>query len=174
MRYLYCFFSNIVILLKQLGGCRIHYSFKSLLSPLASFRTHKNGKIKLGKKTMIRSFTEVTANGGEINIGNNCFINRGCMVVAHENIIIGDNTTIGPGVYIYDHDHSENGGYKTDRIVIGKNVWIGANCTILKGVHIGDNVTVAAGCTVTHDIMADMQLYQKKYDILLKKGNEIK
>ena len=40
-------------------------------------------------------------------------------------------------------------------IVLGKNVWVGANATILRGVTIGDNAVVAAGAVVTKDIPAD-------------------
>jgi acetyltransferase-like isoleucine patch superfamily enzyme len=37
-------------------------------------------------------------------------------------------------------------------IVIGNNVWIGANCSIVAGVTIGDNVTIGAGCVIRQDI----------------------
>jgi len=37
-------------------------------------------------------------------------------------------------------------------IHIGKNVWIGANATVLAGVTIGDAVVVAAGAVVTKDV----------------------
>ncbi|SHE13303.1 Galactoside O-acetyltransferase [Chlamydia abortus] len=37
-------------------------------------------------------------------------------------------------------------------VVIGKNVWIGSNATILPGVTIGDNSVVAAGAVVTKDV----------------------
>ncbi|WP_285946812.1 CatB-related O-acetyltransferase, partial [Thomasclavelia cocleata] len=39
-------------------------------------------------------------------------------------------------------------------VVIGDNVWIGANVTILPGVTIGDYVVVAAGSVVTKDVPA--------------------
>ena len=37
-------------------------------------------------------------------------------------------------------------------VVIGRDVWIGGNCTILPGVTIGNNVVVAAGAVVTKDV----------------------
>jgi len=37
-------------------------------------------------------------------------------------------------------------------VVIGKNVWIGANSVILPGVKIGNNSIIGAGSTVTEDV----------------------
>lgn len=40
----------------------------------------------------------------------------------------------------------------TAPVVIGANVWVGANATVLPGVTIGDMSVVAAGAIVTKDI----------------------
>ena len=40
-------------------------------------------------------------------------------------------------------------------IVLGKNVWVGSNSTILQGVTIGDNAVVGAGAVVTKDVEAN-------------------
>jgi len=37
-------------------------------------------------------------------------------------------------------------------VVIGKNVWIGANSVILPGVKIGNTSVIGAGSTVTEDV----------------------
>jgi acetyltransferase-like isoleucine patch superfamily enzyme len=39
-------------------------------------------------------------------------------------------------------------------IIIGNDVWIGANAVILKGVEIGDGAVVAAGAVVNKPIAA--------------------
>ena len=39
--------------------------------------------------------------------------------------------------------------------MLGRNVWVGSNSTILQGVTIGDNAVVAAGAVVTKDVPAD-------------------
>ena len=38
------------------------------------------------------------------------------------------------------------------KIIIGNNVWIGANCVILKDVNIGDGAVIGAGTIVTHNV----------------------
>ncbi|HET7414595.1 MAG TPA: DapH/DapD/GlmU-related protein, partial [Arthrobacter sp.] len=37
-------------------------------------------------------------------------------------------------------------------VVVGRNVWIGSNVTILPGVAIGDDAVVAAASVVTKDV----------------------
>lgn len=70
-------------------------------------------------------------------------------------IKIGDNVTLAPRVHILCHDASTKqflGYTKIGKVVIGNNVFIGANTVILPNVKIGDNVIVGANSTITHDI----------------------
>ena len=100
-------------------------------------------------------------------IGNNVFINRNSIIVARTSIVLSDGVTIGPNVCIFDHDHNirnncAGGGYCVKEIYIDKNVWIGSNVVILKGVTIGADSVVASGCVVTKDIPANTILIQKR------------
>lgn len=45
-----------------------------------------------------------------------------------------------------------NQGFKTGKVKIGNNCWIGSNVVILKGVTIGDNVVIGAGCVITESV----------------------
>ena len=47
---------------------------------------------------------------------------------------------------------SERHASEPKPVVMGKKVWIGANCTLLPGVTIGDNAIIAAGAVVTKDV----------------------
>jgi len=94
-------------------------------------------------------------------IGRNAGISNST-IVCWERIEIGDNVVIGGGSRIWDTDfHSLNAemrvsGNDTDirtaPVKIGKNVFIGGNTIILKGVTIGENSVIAAGSVVYHDI----------------------
>ncbi|UKI50226.1 MAG: hypothetical protein L6U99_01840 [Clostridium sp.] len=52
--------------------------------------------------------------------------------------------------------------YTKGEILIGNNVWIGANCVILKNVKIGDNAVISAGSIVSKDVPANTILIQKE------------
>ena len=91
------------------------------------------------------------------------------MLACQEAVTLGDNVILSPNVQIYDHDHDyrAEGGvaamkYKTSPVVIGSNVWIGANCVILRGTHIGDNCVIGAGCVLRGDIPANSVVTQER------------
>lgn len=171
MKYFYCMLSNLVLILKRLFGCNVQYSYINLISPFATLRTHGDGSIVLGRKVYIRPYAEISVRNGAVAIGDNCFVNRNCMIVSHGKISMGRGTTIGPGVCLYDHNHGKNGDlYEVGEISIGNNVWIGANCVILKDVHIGNNVVIGAGSVVTHDIEDNTVFYQKREDVYINEN----
>ncbi|MFV0400019.1 MAG: DapH/DapD/GlmU-related protein [Oscillospiraceae bacterium] len=97
--------------------------------------------------------------GKNIRIGKRVFINAGCCFQDQGGITIGDDTLIGHNVVLATLNHSLVPAKRKDMhpapIVIGKNVWIGANATVLAGVRIGDNAVVAAGAVVTRDVPAN-------------------
>lgn len=68
---------------------------------------------------------------------------------------IGDNVTFSIRVTILAHDAStkKSIGYtKIGKVIIGNNVFVGANATILPNVEIGNNVVVGANSVVTKNI----------------------
>ena len=73
-------------------------------------------------------------------------------------IHIGNNVTIAPRVHILAHDASTYNaiGYsKIGRVILGDNVFVGAESVILPNVKIGDNVIIGANSTVTKNIPAN-------------------
>lgn len=70
-------------------------------------------------------------------------------------IEIGDNVTFSIRVTILAHDAStkKSIGYtKIGKVIIGNNVFVGANTTILPNVVIGDDVIIGANSVVTKNI----------------------
>lgn len=155
------------------GGLKIKHSFMNKVAHSATLKTNGAGTISLGKMVSICPNAEIAANGGIIVLEGNNYVNRNTMIVSHEKIVIGEGTTIGPNVLIYDHDHAMHREgeitqkpFVTKPVIIGKHVWIGAGCIILKGVEIGDNAVIAAGTIVTKNVAKNAMLYQKRIDCI--------
>lgn len=73
-------------------------------------------------------------------------------------IEIGNNVTFSIRVTVLAHDAStkKSTGYtKIGKVIIGDNVFVGANATILPNVKIGDNSIIGANSVVTKDIPAN-------------------
>lgn len=97
---------------------------------------------------------------GTIEIGDNCGFSA-TVISARKSIKIGNRTLIGGNSRIYDHDyHSLDPKLRTDHktdftnvrsapVIVGNDVFIGVNVTILKGVNIGDGSVIAASSVVT-------------------------
>lgn len=74
-------------------------------------------------------------------------------VMFPEKISVGRNTVIGYNTTILAHEYLIR-EYRLGEIVIGDEVMIGANSTILPGVTIGDGAIVSAGTLVHKDVPA--------------------
>lgn len=70
-----------------------------------------------------------------------------------ERITVGDNTVIGFSTTILAHEYLIE-EYRLGDVVIGSNVMIGANSTILPGIEIGDGAIVSAATLVHKDVPA--------------------
>lgn len=94
--------------------------------------------------------------GKNTSIGKRIFINAGCKFQDQGGITIGDDCLIGHNVVIATLNHEVAPERRADMhpapVLIGRNVWIGANATILPGVTIGDDAIVAAAAVVTRDV----------------------
>ena len=94
--------------------------------------------------------------GKNIKIGKNVFINACCRFQDQGGIEIGDGSLIGHNTTIATLNHEFNPAKRQNLtpspVKIGKNVWIGSDCTILPGVEIGDGVIIGAGSVVTKSI----------------------
>lgn len=100
--------------------------------------------------------------GGKIVIGNRVRFNERVHLNASigGRIEIGDNVLVGPGVVLRASNHRfsridipiAEQGHDAGKIIIGDDVWMGANVTVLAGVAIGEGAVVAAGAVVTKDV----------------------
>lgn len=127
-------------------GCSLvsksKYNFAGINHPVILATLSSNAVIKIGKVGI-----------------------SGSSICAVKGITIGDYSGLGANSNIYDSDfHSIEPTKRLNQtsifdanfreVIIGKNVWIAANVTILKGVKIGDEAIVGACSVVTSSIPA--------------------
>ena len=139
------------------------------ISPFTDI-TMSGGKLEIGKGFKMRDGAKIRVrNAAVIRIGKNVSISSNCIITSHNEITIGDNVQISPGVQVYDHDHDFRceGGINEKKfisspVVIGDNTWVGCNTVILKGTNIGKNCVIAAGSVVRGNIPANTVFVQKR------------
>lgn len=118
------------------------------------------GKIKLGEYCRIGSNVILeTQENGSITLGNHVRINQGSVLVAYDQMTIGDDCLIGEYCSIRDANHGIelNALMRTQPhthapIIISNNCWIGRGVTILKGVHVYQGCVIGANSVVTKNI----------------------
>lgn len=111
----------------------------------------------------VRIFTPFHINYGKnTQFGKNIFINLNCVFLDLGGIQIDDGVMLAPGVKLLSEGHpvepSRRKNLTAGKIHIKKNVWIGANATILQGVTVGENSVVAAGAVVSKDVPANVMV----------------
>ena len=110
-------------------------------APNVSFRNAE--RITIGAGTHIGEHSIIWAGNstGRIVFGQKCLL-------APHVTITASNYGIEPGEFIMDQPKIEKD------VIVGADVWLGANTVVLAGVTIGDGVVVAAGAVVTRDVPA--------------------
>lgn len=116
------------------------------------------GTIDIGDRVAMGAGVRLVAQGGRIRIGNDVFLGDGCILVSCGSIDIGADTQVAEYVVIRDHDHKigpepiRTSGFETAPVAIGRDCWLGAKVTVLRGSRIGDGAVLGAHSLVRSDI----------------------
>jgi acetyltransferase-like isoleucine patch superfamily enzyme len=131
-----------------------------------------NHCIRIGGHSHIAGELLVFAHGGEILMGDWCYVGEGARIWSASKISIGDRVLISHNVNIFDslthpikasarHDqfraimqsgHPHNIDLGEQSVDIGSDVWIGAGAIVLRGVTLGEGAVIGAGAVVTADV----------------------
>lgn len=116
------------------------------------------GTITLGKNAQIRANTVIEMNDGKIEIGDSSVIGYNSFIQSTGTMKIGKGTLIGPLSCLLASSHRitdvplVNESMIRGQLIIGDNVWIGANCTINYNINIGSDSIIGANSFVNKDI----------------------
>lgn len=140
---------------------------------MAKYGWHKYITVAALKKKMKSCGTDVTIDlhpqitPDMLSIGNHVYLGPNTRIIStRAQVKIGSHVMFGPGVTVVTGDHrtdlvgrpmisvtdAEKRPEDDVDVVIGDDVWVGANAVILKGVTIGTGAIVAAGSVVTKSV----------------------
>ena len=107
---------------------------------------------------MVESFCCINNAVGDVIIGDHTRVGLHNTIIGP--VTIGSHVNLAQGITVtaLNHNFEESNkrideqGVTTKPVIIGNDIWIGANAVILPGVSIGDHSVVAAGAVVTKDV----------------------
>lgn len=118
-----------------------------------SLAAEENGYIEVGDGSYLANAALVCTE--QITIGARCLVAGGVTICD------SDFHPVAPAARLADTIAISPRGDRTHRppidvrpVVIGDDVWIGWNATVLKGVTVGDGAVIAAGALVLRDVPA--------------------
>ena len=123
--------------------------------------TSSTSPVRVGKDCVVQQGAVLAASGaGRLILGDHVYLGEYVILSSRGSIEIGDHTILAAHTFVVDFDHAfedpnrliHEQGYKIRPVVIGKDVWIGAGCKILKGIRVGQGSVIGAGSVVTCDI----------------------
>jgi len=115
-------------------------------------------KFSLGDYSVIESFACINNAVGDVIIGNYTRIGLHNTIIGP--VTIGHHVNLAQGITVTALNHKfenpdiriDEQGISTKPVIIGNDIWVGANAVILPGVTIGDHSVIAAGAIVTKDV----------------------
>lgn len=127
------------------------------VSPLADIEDSVRGsRIVIGSGSYVDAFVKIKAAGGmgDVLIGDQTFINSGCVLYVGNGITIGNNVSIAANCVLAPTNHEfssatvlhQRQGFRPSKggIRIEDDVWIGAGTVILDGAAIGHGAVIGA------------------------------
>lgn len=125
----------------------------SLAEGVQAYHATVSGPVEIGRHTYLSGpRIDVIAHLNPISIGSFCSIARGVQIQEYNHKTTNLTTSflsrrIDPSRGLANDEIASKGP-----IIVGHDVWIGANSIIVSGVSIGTGAVIAAGSVVTKDV----------------------
>ncbi|WP_316396902.1 acyltransferase [Bradyrhizobium sp. 33ap4] len=168
---------NLDYCLQRLVGratCRLGAGAKLMRTARIRNIRCDSDRIVVGDNSIIRGELMTFAHGGEIRIGEWCYVGEGTRIWSATSIEIGNRVLIAHSANVFDnlthplraaerhkqvqqiftHGHPNDISLDESPVKICDDAWIGAGAMVLRGVTVGQGAIVAAGAVVTRDVAA--------------------
>lgn len=114
------------------------------------------GRLILGRWVHLGDGTRIRAHEGTVRIDDKCVLGSGVTINSYLDVEIGSSCLIADWGYITDFDHVtedlqrpiKDQGLVKSPVRIGRDCWLGARVSVLRGSDIGQGVVAAAHCVV--------------------------
>ena len=168
---------NLDYLIQRLIGratCRLRAD--AALGRYARIRNIRgdSDKIVVGRNSRVLGELLTFAHGGEIQIGEWCYVGEGTRIWSAASIEIGNRVLISHSANVFDNlthplraeerhrqvqqiftrGHPDDISLDESPVKICDDAWVGAGAMVLRGVTVGQGAIVAASAVVTKDVAA--------------------
>lgn len=124
------------------------------------------GTIKFKGRVIIGNGSKLlVSKNAHLEIGHKFNVTGKMQICCEHNILIQDDCMFSWNVTMIDTDYHpiyDSKGHITNSprpITIGRHVWVGCDCLILKGVNIADNCVISAGSIVRGNLESPNSIY---------------
>jgi len=144
---------------------KIHIGDDTLIDDncLIDAKGESNQGVTIGNGVFIGRNTIVSCKNGDITLEDNVNIGFNCQIHSVNRIVVQENTIIAAFCYLVgSHGYSLEKRstpiafnpitYAEKPLLVMKDSWIGAHCTVFNGVTIGEGAVLAAGSVATRDL----------------------
>ena len=144
--------------IRMLAPLYQHRGKHSVIHRSARMDTPPYRKFSLGDYSVVESFACINNAVGDVIIGDHTRIGLHNTIIGP--VTIGSHVNLAQGITITARNHNfdnpemriDEQGVSTTPVILGDDIWIGANAVVLPGVSIGNHSVVAAGAVVTKDV----------------------
>ena len=144
--------------IRMLAPLYQHRGKHSVIHRSARMDTPPYRKFSLGNYSVVESFACINNAVGDVLIGDHTRIGLHNTIIGP--VTIGSHVNLAQGITITALNHNfdspekriDEQGISTTPVILGDDIWIGANAVVLPGVSIGNHSVVAAGAVVTKDV----------------------
>lgn len=167
---------NLDYHLQRLVGratCRLAASARLMRTARIRNTCGVSDRIVIGENSVIRGELMTFAHGGEIKIGEWCYVGEGTRIWSAASIELGNRVLISHSANVFDslthplraaerhrqvqqiftRGHPNDISLDESPVRICDDAWVGAGAMVLRGVTVGQGAIVAAGAVVTKDVV---------------------